>query len=813
MDETASFGAWLKQQRKAIDLTQRELAEYVGCSTVAIRKIEADEYRPSKQIAQRLAEYLEVPTTEHEAFVRFARGELRGLRSSEFLAPKKDEQEGVPRSHAPTNLPAQLTRLIGREESIGRILAFFERENVRLLTLIGPPGVGKTRLGIEVASRLLDRFEDGVFFVQLAPIDDPDLVIPAIARTLQVKEAGGRTISESLVANLRDRRMLLLLDNFEQVIAAAQQIKQLLAACARLCVLATSREVLHIHGEQQFSVPPLAYPDASRLPVIETLALNPAVELFVERARLVKPGFALREENAAAVAAICSQLDGLPLAIEIAAARVKILSTQAIRARLQAPEPAQEGRESRLSLLVTGPRDMHGSQERSASLRSAIAWSYNLLDPEEQTLFARLGVFTAGCTVAAAEAVCNAQGDLPLDVLSGLESLLDKSLLREEEMADGESRFVLLETIREYALEMLRPGQVGQVEEISRNHAEYYLALAEAAEPELRGSRQIVWLDRLEQEHGNLRTAIGWAQKHDVDMSLRLVVALWRFWWLRGYLSEGRERLRSTLSQPGVEDKRRRVWRAKALRGAGWLAYAQGDYAAARPLFEQGLALFEALGDSLGVANSLDNLGAIAFTSDEGERARSFYERSLAIRRESGAMHAVATSLNNLGLVSASQGDYSTARALLEESVAIYRELGDGYGIATSLNNLALVARGQGDYEATRPLLEESLSIRREMGDKYAIAYSLAGFAGLAAGREDSESFLKAARLLAATHALLDEIGARLEFAYRVEYERSLAAVRAYLDEETFAAAWQEGQAMGTTNLERAIAYALNPET
>jgi predicted ATPase/transcriptional regulator with XRE-family HTH domain len=793
MDETVSFGAWLKRRRRELDLTQGELGGLVGCSAITIRKIEADEYRPSKQITLRLAEAVGIPANQYDAFITFARaggqapsrseGELSG--STPWLRP--------PSSPTPTNLPAQLTSFIGREQILAQVSAFLVRDGLRLVTLTGPPGVGKTRLAIEVATGSLAHFEHGVFFVALGPVNDPALVVSAIAQALGVKEAGGKVLSERLYIHLKEKQVLLVLDNFEHVMAAAPSIQGLLASCARLSVLATSREALHLLGEQQFPVPPLESPSFARPQSLESLSRNPSVALFVERARLVRPAFALTEENAETVAAFCAQLDGLPLAIEIAAARIKVLSGSTTLSSLG----------SRLNLPISSSRPQGGHQ----TLRTTIDWSYNLLDAAEQRLFARLGVFTGGCTLAAVEAVCNARGDLLLETSGGVESLLDKSLLGQEERWDQEPRFYMLETIREYALEILA-ARSKEAPTIRRNHAEYYLALAEAAESELRGAQQTVWLNRLEREHDNLRTALRWAQDNDASAGLRLVVALWRFWWLRGFLSEGRGWLKSMLSLDAVEANI--TWRAKALRGAGWLAYAQGDYAPARTLFEQGLALFEKLNDRLGIANSLDNLGAVAFTLDDDISASSLYEKSLQIRKAVGDPHAVATSLNNLGLATISRGDYVPARTLLEESLAIYRQLGDGYGIATSLNNLALAATVEGNYSLSRPLLEESLTIRTGMRDKYAIAYSLAGFAALygrqAGEDEDPARRVRATRLLGATDALLELIGARLENVYLREYYLVLASSHAHLTAEDFAAAWEEGRTM---SLEQAVAYAL----
>jgi predicted ATPase len=444
-----------------------------------------------------------------------------------------------------TNLPAQPTPLIGREREVADVTALLRRGDVRLVTLTGPGGTGKTRLGFQIAAELLDDFAEGTYFVDLAPISDPDLVASVIAQTLGARETGGRPLVELLNTYLREKHLLLLLDNFEQVLSAAPLVAGLLAAAPRLKVLVTSREVLHLRSEKEFPVPPLELPDPQHPKEIETLSQYAAVQLFIARALDVKPDFAVTNQNAPALAEVCARLDGLPLALELAAARIKLFSPEALLARLN----------SRLAVLTGGPRDL---PERQQTLRNTIEWSYNLLDAGEQTLFRRLSIFVGGCTGDAVEAVCNPDGDLPLEVIDRLAALLDKSLLKQLEGSDGAPRFMMLETIREYALERLAAS--GETEVLRRRHAECFLALAETAEPQFHGSDQRLWLDRIEIEHDNLRAALAWSlegqratpQSPDDQLrsalGLRLAAALWQFWDRRGYAPEGRRWLERTLA-------------------------------------------------------------------------------------------------------------------------------------------------------------------------------------------------------------------------------------------------------------------------
>jgi predicted ATPase/class 3 adenylate cyclase/Tfp pilus assembly protein PilF len=706
----------------------------------------------------------------------------------------------------PNNLPIQSTPLIGREQEVAAVCERIARADVRLLTLTGPGGVGKTRLSLQAAAELLDTFEDGVYLAALSPISDPALVAATIAQTLRISESGEQSLPERLKAYLRQKQLLLVLDNFEQVLPAALLVAELLAAAPRLKILATSRAVLRVYGEQQFEVPPLALPDRRRRASAEALSQYEAIALFAARARAVKPDFHLTDENAAAVVEICRRLDGLPLAIELAAARCKLFTPQMLLAHLVSP----------LGLLTQGALNL---PPRQRTLRAAIDWSYNLLKAGEQRLFARLGIFVGGCTLEAAEAVCNAAGDLPIDVLDGLGTLVDESLLRQITAGDGQPRFVMLETLREYARERLIAS--GEVETLQLRHVDYYLALAETAAPELTGPRQVDWLDRLESEHDNLRTALQWALDHDeAEISTRLGGALWRFWYTHGYLSEGRRWLEAILatvdsarasaessvdklvwSQARHAPSRLAAW-AQALAGAGGLAWAQGEYAWARAYYQDGLSLFRELGDRGGIAYTLNSLGMVLL--DQGEYARAYrsFTESLALFRELHDKRGIARALNNLGLLARDQGDYGQARRFYEGGLALFRELGDRYAAALALGNLGEVALHQRDDSQAQGFYMESLALRQELGDKEGIAFCLEGLAGAAALQKRLE---RAARLWGAAEALRKTLGAPMPPADRPAYDRMVAEARAQADARAWAVAWNGGSEM---SLEQMLAKA-----
>jgi predicted ATPase len=741
----------------------------------------------------------------------------------------------IARPQPPTrhNLPAQPTPFLGRQAQLAAVREALGHPDVRLVTLTGAGGTGKTRLALQAAGELLDEFKDGVFFVALAPIRDPSLILPTIAQTLGIREVTDRTLLEQLVDELHDKRTLLVLDNFEQVVDAAPLVTDLLRAASQLKVLVTSRTLLRVYGEHSYPVPPMALPDPPDLPDLERLRQAEAVQLFTQRAQAVKPGFLLSDENAADVIGICTRLDGLPLAIELAAVRVRLLPPQAILTRLS----------DRFRFLTGGSRDLPVRQQ---TLRAAIDWSYDLLQTEEKTLFRRLAVFVGGCSLEAAEAVCH--GSSELDLLDGLQGLVDKNLARCNEVR-GEPRFSMLETIREYALEQLAAGGSDEAEEIRGRHASFFAALAEEAEGELWGPDQTAWLDRLDLEHDNLRAALEWSlQRGEADpdaaeIGLRLAGPLWVFWGARAHLKEGRRWLERALACPLGRGKAL----AKVLVGAGALAWQLGDYAEARSCFEQGIAGWREAGDPAGLAEALHMGGHLALDEGEHGQARALFQESfrlyqemgeasmslvltqdlallayhqgafeearvqfeagLAAARERGEKDLVSMTLNRLGELARLRGQDDVAATLFEEGLALGREGQLKAEIPSFLKNLGHVARRRGDHEQARTLFAESLALQQEYGNKQGMAESLAGLASVAAQPEC------AVRLFGAVEALLDAVGAPLSPADRADLERNLAAMRAQLDERAYAAAWAEGQALAadasTAAWERTITCAL----
>jgi predicted ATPase len=716
-----------------------------------------------------------------------------------------------------SNLPVAGTPLVGRDQDVAAVTELLRRPDVRLVTLAGIGGTGKTRLSLEVGSVLTPDFGN-VLFVDLAPISDPTLVGSAIAEALGVGEARDQPLLETLRARIGNDEMLLLLDNFEQVIEAATFVAELLGIAPGLKVLVTSQATLHVRGEHEYPVPPLALPDPATGD-LGSLAQSASVALFVDRAQSVRPDFELTEENAAAVAEICVHLDGLPLAIELAAARVKLLPPQAMLSRL----------ERRFELLTGGVVDL---PERQQTLRNAIDWSYDLLNEPEQAMLARLGIFVGGCSLEGAEGVCGAPYGLGMgEVIDLLASLVDKSLVRQLEGSSGEPRFGMLETIREYALARLE--ERGESEVLQQRHAQHFLELAEAAEPELVRAGQATWIQRLDEENGNIRAALAWSLRTgEVELGLRMAGSLVRFWSIRGHMSEGRRWLTDAMQRasglpPAVV--------AKAYYAAGYSALGQGDYVQAKPFFEESLVLAREGADVRLEAASLQQLGFLvmargAYLEDADERAGQLAERSLelartvgdkvtasgalnlladratsrgrdteamqlfeeglALRRELGDKRLIANSLLNLGRTELARGHYGRATQLLEEGLGLARELRDTWSMSVALVNLGRVQLFEGSPDRAQALFLEGLRLAKDRGDKRVGAECLQG---IAAATADSDEPERAAQLLGAAEATLTAIGAtasQLELAIE---ERVGPVLRVRLGED----AWDAERAAG----------------
>lgn len=612
---------------------------------------------------------------------------------------------------SPHNLPIQPTPFIGREKEVTAVVALFRREEVHLVTLTGPGGTGKTRLSLQVAAELSDSFADGVFFVNLAPIRDPELVIPAIAEVLNMKEMAEYSLIALLQAFLREKHLLLLLDNFEQVVQAALQVAELLVTCPKLKILVTSRMVLHVRAEQEFAVPPLTLPDPKRLPDLVVLTQYEAVALFIQRARAVKPDFQVTNATAAAVAEMCVRLDGLPLAIELAAARIKLFPPQALLARLG----------QRLVVLTGGARDAPARQQ---TLRNTIEWSYQLLDADEQRFFRRFCIFVGGCTFEAFEMVCAAFGDDASQVMNGITSLIDKSLLQQTEQEGEEPRLVVLETLREFGQEALTMQK--EMEMTRAAHAAHYLRLSEEADKWLWGLQSPAWLERLEREHDNLRATFAWSLESGQDeeaeqrkeVALRLGGALHRFWFSHAHYSEGCTFLERAIT---MSEGHATVSRAKALVVAADMAQGQGDMERGETFAEESLVLSRAVGYSLGIARSLGQLGRFAGNRNEYARARSLLEESMALCQELGNHWYLAWSLFVLGEHYGWHGEHVKSEAHLEGALALWRELGDRECAAIALTGLAKLLYHYGDLMKAHSMSDEALMLFRELGSKQVI--------------------------------------------------------------------------------------------
>jgi predicted ATPase len=724
----------------------------------------------------------------------------------------------------PLSLPAQVTSFVGRHRELAEARKLLESPEVRLLNLTGSGGAGKTRLAVQAAGELQGVFPDGVVFVGLASINDPGLVVPAIAQALKVREAAGQSMLERLTEHVADRRLLLVVDNFEQVLGAAPMVVELLAACPRLKVLATSRAALHVSGEHVYPVPPLSLPDQQDAIEPHDVAASEAVTLFTERARASNPRFALTDANAPVLAEICRRLDGLPLAIELAAAHSRLLSPQALLARL----------ERRLQLLRGGARDLPARQQ---TLRATIDWSYDLLEAGEQVLFARLAIFAGGCTLEAAEGVCSLEGDL--DVSVGLDGLVDKNLLQPRDGPEGGSRLVMLETIREYGLERLAERE--ETDGVGRRYADYYLSLAEQAEPELLGPRQGAWYERLEADLDNLRASLAWfLADQEAGATARLAVSVLPFWVSRSHGNEGLRWLNAVLERRGMlsspalakalfakaflllqlgvdhqqantlleeslalfQELEDATWTVRTVSQLGWVASRAGDLDRSVALHEQAVALARDEEDQWNLATALGDLGGSLLNVGDFARARAVFDESLALSRSVGEPQGIGFALWGLGMVALGEGHRRRAASLLEEALALAREFDDVLGVANRLADRGVVALHETDYEQAAALLEESLRLAPHVEEELLIAQCLWGMAAVAAAQGQPS---RAARLWGAAAAM----GYALHlpaYAVRPPEEQLLSPARKRLGQDAFDAEWTKGHAMRRDD---AVAYAL----
>jgi predicted ATPase/DNA-binding XRE family transcriptional regulator len=817
--EAKSFGEWLRHRRRELDLTQQELARQVGCAPITVRKIESEQMRPSKQLAELLCEHLGVAAGEMGRFMRFARG-------AEAIEPVLVE----PPRH---NLPHPVSTFVGREREIAEIQSLLSTS--RLITLTGAGGCGKSRLALEVAHRMFAHVPDGAWLVGFAPISDGALVAPTVGAALKVREEAGRPLIETLSAYLYPRDLLLLLDNCEHLLdECAHLANTLLEACPRLRILATSREALGIQGEERFYVPSLSVPRDEHADSAAGLLRFEAAALFADRAKMAKRDFDLTASNLRPIGKICERLDGMPLAIELAAARVTTLTVGEIAERL----------DHCLSLLTDGNR---AALPRHQTLRATIQWSYDLLLDAERVVFRRLCVFTGGWTLPAAEAVCAGEGIAASEMLDLVSKLVAKSLATAEDRG-GEVRYHFLETVRQYGYERL--VEQGELERMRDRHLDYFTDWVEELEPNLRGPQQLRCWNRIQEDHDNIRSALDWSLRGGpAERSLRLATAMYWFWQPRGYYAECLKWLTAAYApvsslpltrlrvkalqltgQSGWEtgkagwemnatgpvegwlEKCLEFWRksddpwwtAFALFYLGWRRLYQAKPDVAKVAFEDAVVHARASKDNWILANSLKGLGAATQRFDYGA-ARPILEESIGIWRKVGDQERLADALQQLASVAHAQNDAGWAQALFEESLRLYRQVGNRSGVAMVSCELGVSLESQGSDDKASRVFGEAIAASKEAGTEHSIAWALSGLAGVAASQGDPR---RAARLLGAAAAWRKSVGEDLAvwpFSL-ADHKRWEAAAQAGLRAEAFEAAFAEGWAM---TLEDAAKYAL----
>jgi predicted ATPase/transcriptional regulator with XRE-family HTH domain len=808
MADTASFGYWVRRWRKACDLTQKQLAEKVPCAVVTINKIEIDERRPSRQMAERLASCLNIPEAQRSNFIQVA---IREKPVYTLYLPERPIATS-PDSLVVSKVPAPLTRLIGRRVEVEAIKDCVRRADVRLVTLSGLGGVGKTRLATQVAQELISDFKDGVFFISLAPLTDPELLPIAIAKSIEAFQMQGEAVKESLTRHLANKTTLLVLDNFEHLLPAGLFVSELLKSTSALKILSTSRTPLHLYGERRFIIQPFDLPDQGD--GFSELEQNDAVALFVERVQATQYDFKLTTNNAAPIARICQRLDGLPLAIELAAARMNALSPRALLKHL----------ETRLPLLIDGPRDVPLRQQ---TLTDTVAWSYELLSQTERTLLERLSVFRGGGTLDAIESICS---EMEVSItIKGLAALVDQSLVGRHDI-NNRPRYTMLETIREFAAMRLKSKGAGGA--IQRRHLAYYLELAQRAEPELTGKDELIWLDRLEIELDNLRAALDFGLREDASPEIKesaamLAGTLWYFWYSRGLSQEGGEWCMRALAFTAVENEAR----AKVLAGTGSLLWAQDyneeahsyldeaislfrryndlsklaetlhisghvehgrqDYVIAKKRFAESLALYQKLEDEANYFTLIKDLGLMAYIQGEYEMAKSYYEESLEWFRSNGMKDGIGSAMRWLGDLERVSGSYEQAASDYREALQYNSEVNLPLAVAATLSRLGQIALHEEEVDEAQSLFLDALKMGYEGGNRYGNVECLVGLGGVAVLKKEPE---QAAKLFGVAQALLESMDLPLLPADRLDWERDEKRLRAQLSQDVLESAWQDGK-------------------